>query len=75
MAAKEEELSDLHSLVANVLKQQLKITDDMGKVSPQILSNAIKFLKDNGIEAAGEYSKELQELSEDFPFDNVVNFK
>lgn len=75
MAAAEKELEDLHSLLCKVMKQQLQITDEEGRVNAAVLGHVARFLKDNGIEAAAEYSKELQELSEEFPFDdNVVKF-
>ena len=75
MAAAEKELGELHSLLCTVMKQQLKLTDQEGRVNAAVLGHVARFLKDNGIEAAAEYSKELQELSEEFPFDdNVVKF-
>lgn len=75
MAAAENELSELHSLLCKVFKEQLKLVDEHGRVNAAVLGHAARFLKDNGIEAAGEHSKELQELSEEFPFeDNVVKF-
>lgn len=75
MAAAEEELGELHSLLCKVMKQQLTLTDEDGRVNAAVLGHVARFLKDNGIEAAAEYSKELQELSEEFPFDdNVVKF-
>jgi len=75
MAAAEKELGELHSLLCTVMKQQLKLTDEEGRVNAAVLGHVARFLKDNGIEAAAEYSKELQELSEEFPFDdNVVKF-
>lgn len=75
MAAAEKELGELHSLLCTVMKQQLQLTDEEGRVNAAVLGHVARFLKDNGIEAAAEYSKELQELSEEFPFDdNVVKF-
>lgn len=47
-AAKLDALEVLHSAVADVLKTQL-MEDD---VSPQMIAQAIKFLKDNGVEPA-----------------------
>lgn len=74
-SASEAALSELHNLLCSVMKQQLKITDEEGRVNAAVLGHVARFLKDNGIEAAAEYSKELQELSEEFPFDdNVVKF-
>lgn len=56
-SASTKELEALHSLVAKVLKDELtaeRRDDDGNKepVSPQLLAQAIKFLKDNGIEPA-----------------------
>lgn len=56
-SASTKELEGLHALVAKVLKTELTAerTDENGEVipvSPQLLSQAIKFLKDNGIEPA-----------------------
>jgi hypothetical protein len=47
-AASETSLQSLHSLVADVLAEQLS----EGDASPQLLAQAIKFLKDNGVEPA-----------------------
>jgi hypothetical protein len=41
-------LEKLHATVAKVLNDEL----EAGEVSPQMLAQAIKFLKDNGIEPA-----------------------
>lgn len=56
-SASTKELEGLHALVAKVLKAELTAdrTDENGEalpVSPQLLAQAIKFLKDNGIEPA-----------------------
>lgn len=47
-AAKMDALETLHAAVAEVLEVQLKGDD----VSPQMIAQAIKFLKDNGVEPA-----------------------
>ena len=58
-AAKMDALEALHALTANVLK--VALSDDP---SPQMLAQAIKFLKDNGVEPARDTNnKELQELA------------
>lgn len=65
--ATEQKLSDLHGLVADVLLAQLR-----GEwVSPQMISQAVKFLKDNGIEAGPEndamndLASKVQQFAED----------
>lgn len=59
-AADEAILQELHKLVADTLKTQLK-----DEPSPQMLAQAIKFLKDNGIEPARDTdNKALRALSE-----------
>lgn len=59
-AAKTEDMEVLHALVARVLSEQLKGDE----VTPAMLSTAIKFLKDNGIEAAkGSNNKALNDLA------------
>lgn len=70
--ATEEKLGALHGLVADVLMARLQ-TDE---VSPQLLAQAIKFLKDNGIEAGpdndqmNDIARQVQlvqdELDEDY---------
>lgn len=47
-AARSDQLEALHATVATVLAAQLAGDD----VSPQMLAQAIKFLKDNGVEPA-----------------------
>lgn len=47
-AAKMDALEALHAAVADVLKVQLQGEE----VSPQMIAQAIKFLKDNGVEPA-----------------------
>lgn len=60
-AAKAEELEALHAVVAQVLREQLTGEE----VSPAMIAQAIKFLKDNGIEAAkGSNNKALNELAD-----------
>ena len=48
-AASMGSLEGLHSLVAKVLTDQL---ENVEEVTPQLLAQAIKFLKDNNIEPA-----------------------
>jgi hypothetical protein len=75
---KQKELSDLHTLLARILAQQIKLTDENGKANGAILNVARAFLRDNGIDADVRENKELQILSEELPFDEddtVVQFK
>lgn len=48
-AAKMDVLEELHAAVAKTLKTAL---EDPSTVSPQMLAQAIKFLKENGVEPA-----------------------
>lgn len=54
-------LEELHATVAKVLNDELK----EGDVSPQMLAQAIKFLKDNNIEPARDVENAaLKKLSD-----------
>ncbi len=54
-------LEQLHATVAKVLNDELVA----GEVSPQMLAQAIKFLKDNGIEPARDVeNKALTDLAD-----------
>lgn len=57
--AKSSALDKLHELVAAVLTEQLQGEEGP---SPQMISQAIKFLKDNGIDAPAT-SKRFADLS------------
>lgn len=74
-SAKENELGDLHSALAKILKEQVNLRDENGKCNAAILNVARQFLKDNGIDAAPEHNQELKELAEELPFDNVTPFR
>ena len=72
--ATEEQLSLLHGVVAKVLKDQLEakatIVGEDGEpvevsmVTPAIIAQAIKFLKDNNITAVMEVGDDLSDLEE-----------
>ena len=73
--ATEEKLSELHGVVATVLKDQLSETviiadEDTGETkeiytaAPATLAQAIKFLKDNDITASVEDDQNLNDLQE-----------
>jgi len=71
--ATESELEQLHAVVAKVLKDQLEAkatvvneegeTIEMSMVTPAILAQAIKFLKDNNITAVAEVGDDLDDLA------------
>ena len=69
MPAKESELSDLHKALAQILKEQINLKDENGRVNSATLNVARQFLKDNGIDSDVRENKELQVLAEDLPFD------
>lgn len=52
--ATEETLGELHGLVADYLIKQMRSGEE---ISPQMINQAIKLLKDNGIEATPGDSK------------------
>ena len=71
--ATEKELEQLHAVVASVLKTQLTATAtvvneegeiiEMSMVTPAIIAQAIKFLKDNNITATPEIGDDLDDLA------------
>jgi hypothetical protein len=69
-------LENLHNAVAKDLLDKVQ----SGEATAQELSAAIKFLKDNGIEATRETSKDLNKLADtalpvfDDDEDNVIEF-
>lgn len=70
-------LESLHNAVAKDLLYKV----ESGEATAQELSAAIKFLKDNGIEASRETSKDLDKLADtalpvfDDEDDNVIEFR
>lgn len=63
MAASEELLGKLHDMVASDLLRRI----ETGEATAQELAQAIKFLKDNGIEAIPVEDGKLQELANKLP--------
>jgi hypothetical protein len=63
MAASEELLGLLHDAVASKLLAKVQ----SGEASPAEMSAAIKFLKDNGIEAIPTPSNHLGQLAKSLP--------
>ena len=72
--ATEKELGSLHGVVAKTLKDQLEakatiIGEDgepveMSMATPQVLAQAIKFLKDNNVTAVMEVGDDMDDLKE-----------
>lgn len=60
-------LNELHETVARILKEGL---DDEDRCTPQLLAQAIKFLKDNNVTADPDYSQTLSELN-----NSVINLE
>jgi len=63
MAASEDLLGLIHEAVASDLLRQML----SGEASPQVIAQAIKFLKDNGIEAVAKDSDKLGQLAKSMP--------
>lgn len=63
MAASEELLGKLHDMVASDLLRRI----ETGEATAQELAQAIKFLKDNGIEAIPVENGKLQALTDMLP--------
>ena len=51
--ANEAAFDELHALVAKVLAEQLQVSEP----SPQMIAQAIKFLKDNGVDMPAKASR------------------
>jgi hypothetical protein len=66
MRAKEHELGELHVMLANILKEQINLKDENGRVNSATLNVARQFLKDSGIEASKE-APHLKELTLNLP--------
>ena len=72
--ATEEQLNELHGVVASVLKAQLEAKStiigedgepvEMSLVTPAIIAQAIKFLKDNNITAVMEVGDDMDSLAQ-----------
>jgi hypothetical protein len=61
--ASEDALNDLHAVVARVLKERIL----SGEAAAADISNAIKFLKDNGINCPVSHNDDLVILSKELP--------
>lgn len=73
-AAKVDTLGELHELTATILKEELSRARAAGEgISPQLLAQVIKFLKDNDI-TADEGNGELAKLKAAFAGDNIYPF-
>lgn len=62
-AASKNEMEALHAIVAKELADRIK----SGEASAADISNAIKFLKDNGIEAVMGKGGTIDSLARQFP--------
>ncbi len=62
-AASKEVMDALHSIVAKELSDRIK----SGEATAADISNAIKFLKDNGIEAVMGKGGSIDSLARQFP--------
>ena len=69
--APQEALENLHSQVARELSDRIAT----GEASSADISNAIKFLKDNGIEGLPVQDSPLGNLAEILPFPNKESLK
>ena len=67
--ANSDSLADLHELLAGSMKEDLLRAINKGEgVPPQLMSNIIKFLKDNKIEALNVKDSPLDKLTQALPF-------
>tara|TARA_R100000541_G_scaffold55460_1_gene64358 strand:+ start:2031 stop:2264 length:234 start_codon:yes stop_codon:yes gene_type:complete len=66
-----EVLNDLHGALAEELLDRVR----SGEAKPSDLGVAVKFLKDNGIEAIPTDGSYLQQLFEELPFDEDEEIK
>ena len=72
--APEKVLSDLHGMLATVLGEQMKMTDEDGKVNAAVLNQVRQFLKDNNITSTLD-SKPMADLVDSLPtFDDSSSF-
>ncbi|MCF4098603.1 hypothetical protein [Maritalea mediterranea] len=60
MSATKSQMAALHELVAKELKDRIA----SGEATASDFANAIKFLKDNGIEAIGDLNSNVSSLAE-----------
>ena len=73
MTAKADELGTLHALVAKVLKEDIS---DPERRTPAHIAQAVKFLKDNGIEARMDKNPALAALDRelaDLDLDDILS--
>jgi hypothetical protein len=66
-----EVLNDLHGALAEELLDRVR----SGEAKPSDLGVAVRFLKDNGIEAIPTDGSYLQQLFEELPFDEDEEIK
>ena len=63
MAATTSKLGELHEVVAQELLNRVR----SGEASAADIANALKMLKDNGVEARGDKNPTLGSLAREFP--------
>jgi len=61
--AAESEMNALHETVARVLRERI----ESGEAKPADIANAIKFLKDNGINCPLDENEDLLSIDETLP--------
>lgn len=72
--ATENQLSELHGVLARVLKEQMELTDEDGRVNAAVLNQVRQFLKDNNITSTLD-SKPMKDLVESLPsFEDEPSF-
>ena len=73
--ATEEALAALHGLLADTLREQIeKAKASEEGIPPALLAQAIKFLKDNGIDSPALKGSKVDTLAEAMPdFDEISN--
>lgn len=64
MSADKDLMADLHQEVASTLLARVR----SGEATPAELSVAVKFLKDNGIDASIDQNEPLSNLAKSLPF-------
>lgn len=73
--ASDDVVDALHGIVADSLIQQIKAAQASGEaIPPALLAQAIKFLKDNGVDAPARQGSKVDTLKEAMPdFDEHTN--
>lgn len=84
MSGTQNELGELHGLIARILKDQIVnggvVVTKEGEsipvpVTPAVLNVARQFLRDNNIECAGASNKDIMGLVEELPFESAESVR